>query len=273
MRWVNRDELEAKSRRGTQSSYVQESTVLCRVLDKYLMYVDTEDRSIAPHLIMNGFWEAWITLAFAEHVQAGWRVVDIGANVGYYTLLFADLVGPTGKVFAYEPNPEMFELIEWNTDVNGFTERVLPFRALISDTVDDNAQLFVPEGHTCNAAASEKHLHLFDGEDYEARPVLQRSLDHLVELGDLDERIDLVKIDAEGSEPRIWEGMQKLWQANRNMVVVMEWTPQLYDDPEALLYQLNEAGAAIQIIGYDGQLAPLASKTTTETQMLWLTHT
>lgn len=278
MRWLNREELEVRSRRGTQSSYVGEDTVLCRVLDKYLMYVDTRDRSIAPHLIMNGFWEAWITLALARYVKPGMHVIDIGANVGYYTMLFADLVGPEGKVHAYEPNPELAELIDMNADVNGFTERVQVESYVIGEDTRPTS-LFVPNDHSCNSSVSEKRLHLFDGEDYQRIGAQQRSLDDLFEpfgvLVDAKMSIEVVKIDAEGSEPRIWQGMQKMWRTWPDMVVVMEWTPQLYDDPLALIHQVNEAGGRVDMIGYDGEIVPGAvfEKNVTATQMLWITHT
>ena len=62
-------------------------------------------------MIMDGFWEYWLTKYFAEQIKPGDTVIDIGANLGYYTLLAGDLVTATGRVVAVEPNPLVFELL------------------------------------------------------------------------------------------------------------------------------------------------------------------
>ena len=69
------------------------------------MYLDTRDVGFAQHIIMDGYWEYWVTQFMIEVVKPGFRVVDIGANFGYYTNLLSDLVGPDGCCLAIEPNP------------------------------------------------------------------------------------------------------------------------------------------------------------------------
>jgi hypothetical protein len=93
--------------------------VLCKVLGKYLMWVDALDQGLSPHLIFQGFWEMWITAAMARFVRRGTTVVDVGANVGYYTLLLADAVGPQGRVVAFEPNPPIAEKLRMTDANNG----------------------------------------------------------------------------------------------------------------------------------------------------------
>ena len=96
----DRGALESASRRMCQTARLSDDQLICRVLGKYIMYVDPRDRGITPHLALNGFWEAWVTVALARLIQPGWRCVDVGANVGYFTLLMADAVGPDGRVAA-----------------------------------------------------------------------------------------------------------------------------------------------------------------------------
>lgn len=100
---MNRAELEAMARNQCMTARLSDEHLICRVLGEYIMYVDPVDHGNTPHLALNGFWEAWVTLAIARQVQPGWRCVDVGANVGYFTLLMADLVGPEGAVLAVEP--------------------------------------------------------------------------------------------------------------------------------------------------------------------------
>ena len=72
--------------------------MLCRVLGKYLMYADSQETGITPHLALHGYWESWITLALARTLRPGWHCLDVGANHGYYTLVMADGAGPDGRV-------------------------------------------------------------------------------------------------------------------------------------------------------------------------------
>ena len=69
------------------------------------LFVDPEDQIITPCLLEHGVWEPSVTELVSDEIRSGDTVLDIGANVGYYTLLFAELVGEHGRVFAFEPDP------------------------------------------------------------------------------------------------------------------------------------------------------------------------
>jgi len=114
-----RGAIEKWCRAHTQQVYLGDHTALCRVLGQFLMYVDTRDLSLAPHLLLSGFWETWVTQAIAQYVQPGMHCIDVGANVGYYTLLLKDLAGDKGSVVAYEPQAAAFELLVQTLLVNG----------------------------------------------------------------------------------------------------------------------------------------------------------
>src|SRR5271165_2925357 len=79
----------AQGQNVTKSIYLGDHLALAQVLDRFKMYVDTRDIGIAPHLLMGGHWEMWITKLFCDLLQPGMTVVDVGANFGYYTLLAA----------------------------------------------------------------------------------------------------------------------------------------------------------------------------------------
>ena len=98
------------------------------------MWVDTRDRVIATHLLGDEIWEASETAAFLAHVRPGMCVFDVGANIGYYTLLAARAVGPSGRVYAFEPEPHNFELLTRNVAENRFTN-VRAINAAVSNRV------------------------------------------------------------------------------------------------------------------------------------------
>ena len=64
---------------------------------------------------------AEVTTFLKAHVGPGQTAIDLGANIGYFTLLLAQLVGQDGQVVAFEPDPENFQLLERNVRANGYT--------------------------------------------------------------------------------------------------------------------------------------------------------
>ncbi len=70
-----------------QSVYVGNNMVLTSTLCSQKLYVDTRDVSLSPHIIIDGYWESWVTRAIQRLVKPGMIVVEIGANIGYYTTL------------------------------------------------------------------------------------------------------------------------------------------------------------------------------------------
>jgi hypothetical protein len=86
-------------------TYLGDHTLLMQTIFGHTMYLDSRDISLTPHLLRQGCWEPDVTRFFLRIVKPGMRVVEVGANVGYYTLLACSLVGPTGRVTAFEANP------------------------------------------------------------------------------------------------------------------------------------------------------------------------
>ncbi|MGA2186664.1 MAG: FkbM family methyltransferase [Bryobacteraceae bacterium] len=100
--------------------YLGDHKALMRTVWGQIMILDTRDALLAPHLLLDGFWEAWMTKAFRNVVHEGMTVVDVGANIGYYTLMAASLVGDKGRVYSFEPHPEVFGMLTRNVHVNYF---------------------------------------------------------------------------------------------------------------------------------------------------------
>src|SRR2546422_5286600 len=78
------------------------------------------DRRDILNLSVDGIYEPLVTELIQNEVKTGDVVLDIGAHIGYYTLMFAELVGPHGKVFAFEPVPSNFALLQKNVQFNGY---------------------------------------------------------------------------------------------------------------------------------------------------------
>src|SRR5207245_9955667 len=79
---LGRYHLENRCRALANPVYLGDQTALCRILGFYKLYVDTADTGFGSHVLLEGYWEIWLTIFFARHLQPGMTVIDVGANFG-----------------------------------------------------------------------------------------------------------------------------------------------------------------------------------------------
>jgi FkbM family methyltransferase len=246
---ASKDEIELSSRAAAKAIYVGEHTAICRVLEHYKMYVDTRDMGIVPHLMMDGFWESWVTAFVSKMIRPGMRIANVGASFGYYALLFADLVGNDGEVYAFEPNKEVFAMLSKSRAVNGFGN-LSPFPFAISDQ-EGKRMLAHPKEYMNSHLMTEEEI-AGPPNQLVIEPVTTARLD-LAVTGVLD----LVFIDAEGAEPEIWRGMKQIREGNPELITIVEFAPSRYKNPEAFAAELAaDAGQCLYVITEKGDLAP-----------------
>lgn len=233
---ARRSENQALIRALCACAYLGEETALCRVLGRYKMFVDTTDIGLSSHLMLDGYWEMWLTEAIAEVVKPGMTVVDIGANLGYFTLLMADLVGPGGAAHAFEPNPPIARRLANSVDVNGFREWVSVHADPLSDADGRDVVLAIPAGEPKNA-------HLSPALDLPgAVPLKTRRFDSYPELLGAD----VIKIDAEAAERDIWRGMSGLFDRRGGpLTLFMEFAAARYADPGEFLDEIVGRGFSL----------------------------
>jgi FkbM family methyltransferase len=239
---TRRDELELYCRERATGVFVGDETLLCRVLGRFAFYADAVDVQIVPNLVLDGFWEAWNTVAIARNVRPGARVVDVGANHGYFTLLLAEVVGPQGHVFAFEPNPRLFELLERNVRLNGFERRVTLIRAAAAAR-DGQGTLVVDRRRS-----GEGSLVLERGAERVALPVALQRVD-----GAVSGPIDFMKVDVEGADYEVLAGAAGLLEDGRTAVLI-EHHAGYHAEPRARLLELQAQGFRLSHVRDDGEV-------------------
>ncbi len=249
LRTMSAADLEAACRPRCQTLYVGYDMVLCRVLGKFLLYADALDQGIAPHLCMDGYWEAWITLVMARTLQPGWNCVDIGANHGYYTLLMGALSGASGgRVLSVEPNPKLAMLLRKTLEVNGMQSFAKVSESAIA-AQSGTMKLVIPKSRGMNAT-----LYRRASAGDEVVEVEVNTLDNVIQGWP---RVDFVKVDAEGAEEEIWKGMQVVVQNNPDIVVMMEINCARYKHPKAFLESILAAGFTLKYVDFDARIKDL----------------
>jgi FkbM family methyltransferase len=230
--------------------YVGAGRALTRLENGHLMYVFTHDLSLGPWLMLDGTREEEITAIFERLVQPGMTVVEAGANVGYFTLLAAKLVGHGGRVHAFEPDPDVFALLRDNVEINGYDDRVALHRAAASDA-PGQARFHAAMRHRGNGSLVPALNQLGDASaEIRTFDVAVATVD---DLG-LD-RIDVLKVDAEGSEAHVFRGAARMIARSPRVAAVVEFWPRFFrtagEDPRGFLEERRREGFRVERVDKD----------------------
>jgi FkbM family methyltransferase len=186
-------------------------------------------------------------------VKPGMNVLDVGANQGLYSLLLARLVGRGGRVFSFEPDPILYDVFRRNIDANGATN-ITVFNTALSNSA---------------GAATLYRCPFNSGDNRLARGDLSDSAEFVtVQTARLDDllpsqRIDFAKVDVQGWERSVFEGMGETFSRNPDMHVLFEFWPKglrlAGTEPESLLALLRRSGFSIyELDGHRVKPAPVA---------------
>lgn len=190
-----------------------------------------------------GLYEPTQTSWFKQCLRPGDVFVDVGASFGYYTTLGASLVGPTGKVFAFEPSPIANQVIEEVIE-DSMLQNVILTKAAVGKN-SGSISLFLP---------TTRHLHspsIFKSDpNFVPIQVPVIALDHFAALENVP-KIKLVKIDVEGYEPDVLAGMERLIRAKRIENIICEfnsgWLMRNATTPQQLQKRFLELGGIINM--------------------------
>jgi len=179
-----------------------------RIVSTYLVRVDEDTRlllrtrgsdlAVAREVFESRDYERYFS------PQRGYTVIDVGAHIGCFTIRAAKLVGQEGKVLAFEPSSENFSFLGRNLELNGL-HNVEPFNCALSCDERDNAELFISKSGGSNSLLRREGKGI---EFTSPERVAVRTIDRVVENANLS-RVDIIKIDAEGSELEILKGGER----------------------------------------------------------------
>jgi FkbM family methyltransferase len=212
----------------------------CVVLG-HRMFLDWND---TLRLSKNGIYESMETKLVMETVKDGNVVVDVGAHIGYYTLIFARCVGERGKVYAFEPEPTNFSILSKNVEVNGY-KNVLLFQKAVAD-FNGRTSLFLDDG------ANTGDHRLYPEGNRKSVEVDVVKLDDII-----NEKVSFVKVDVQGVEWRVLKGMRKLIESGYVDRMLLEYSPyhivaSNYKEKE-LLKDIRDLGFKIYGFRMDGK--------------------
>ena len=172
---------------------------------------ENENDCISQSIINTGVWEYNLTKVVRQLIKKGDIVLDVGANIGYYSILFSKLVGQNGKVLCFEPTEYFLKILKMNLEANRISN-VEVFKIGLSDKRRE-AEIEI-EGPSASFHCAE------DLTPRTKELVNLISLDEFIEQHSL-EKIDLIKVDIDGHEPLFLQGAWEILD-KYNPVILLE---------------------------------------------------
>jgi FkbM family methyltransferase len=200
----------------TANYYLRPCREAIKTVQGSKMVLDLKDKGINRDLFLYAYREPECTKIFKNELSEGMRVADIGANIGYYVLMEAQIVGDKGKIFAIEPEPSNFEMLKRNVKMNPHAACVELYNMAISDKIGKT--LFTIAG-TANA----HKLSIPGSKGNNEIEVATTTLDDL--LG--REEVNVIRMDVEGGEWLILKGMRDILNSKKPLKIFMEVHPKL----------------------------------------------
>lgn len=196
---------------------------------------------IQARIYFFGFWEPNLTHFIRSSLRPGDSFVDVGANVGYFSLLASSIVGARGKVFSVEASPSIYRKLEQNIALNK-CGNIQSFNVAASDV---EGMLSIYLGNADNLGATTTVASVADkGAQVLEAVIPARPLPEIIGVDNLL-RARLIKIDVEGAESSVIRGIGALLgQFSDETEWVMEVAPQRGDGSETaeLLASFKQAG-------------------------------
>ncbi|MGG1877319.1 FkbM family methyltransferase [Paenibacillus cisolokensis] len=242
-------------------TYIGDNRMLIKLAYGGYLTISSKDLSIMPTLVTTGIFEVPLTKYFISTIKPGFTVVDVGTNVGYFTLLASKLVGTEGRVIGFEANSELVGTVKDNLAMNWLTENT----TIINKAVySENKQLEFLNSERFHAYSS---IHEKPSDDnlldtYTSVVIDAVALDE--ELKDINS-IDLLKIDIEGGEYNAFLGMMKLIEQKKIKRITFEWnSPMLGERAQPFLLilsdLLNRLGGRLYFLNSEGNPVPTTLK-------------
>lgn len=222
-----------------------------RTVNDHEMLVEIDDDGLSRELLTVGTHEPTATRVFRSELEKlrdlleTVSVLEVGGNIGYYTILEADSLGADAKVYVCEPEPGNIDLLSENLERNGYADRVELFRIGLSDT-NGTADFYLSSKSNCHSFEADS-THRDTRESIE---VDIRTGDRFVREQGIDPAsINVIRMDVEGHEGKILDGMSELLDADRPLLLYVELHSELIDNGELadVLRTITESGLELGV--------------------------
>ena len=207
LHWINQinnnqtsfDELEKQIKDSPEFHLAQQfKQGFTNTSEGFDLWIHPNDQILSRSIVYDKIWEPETTKLIKKIIHEGDVGIDLGANIGYFTILMANLVGTSGKIFSFEPAPQNFEILQKNIKQNHL-ENVISEQSAIGD-IDGKIKLYLS-----NTNAGWHKVFPTQFVDYEVSDINIDVKICSLDKEFIDKKIDFIKMDVEGYE---WNAIQ-----------------------------------------------------------------
>jgi len=191
------------------------------VTGSYYLPTDAFDDYVANTIKSNGVFEKEVVDLALQYIEEDTVVLDLGANFGQMSILFSEKVGPNGKVYAFDADDFVYDILLKNIDANGRTDRIVPVYGAVHNVAGEKLYFPVQDFEQYGAYGSY-------GIDYnttKGREIESITIDSL----DIKQRISFMKIDIQGGDLLAMKGAVKTIEKFK-MPILFEYEYRLEDE-------------------------------------------
>lgn len=183
-----------------------------------------ENETLSNQLVTKGYHVQNDVNLLRQFLKEGSSFLDLGANIGWYSLLASKLVGPTGQVRAFEPDDRNADLLKNSALLNGMSNI---YTSVCAITDQDGAVDFYinPENYGDHSIATSTYQRCFNVDESYSKPhyVPSHTIDSLIDADEFS-KVGLIKIDVQGCECKALAGMSKSLHYHRPPIL-LEYSP------------------------------------------------
>ncbi len=186
-----------------------------------VMYLDIFDKGLHRKLILKGIREVEHVNQINGNIKPGMIGIELGANIGYFALIEARLVGEKGLIYCIEPEPNNVKLLKKNIAANKLGDRMKVFRYLVGDH-NGMEKLYLSEFANVHSLSPSRGK-----EGFAEVPMV--TLDNFIKQNNIP-RVDFIRMDIEGYEAIAFKGMEGWFRSGPNLKIFMEFHPMYYQE-------------------------------------------
>ena len=227
-------------------------------LDGFSLEMDPRDKLIKKKLTLYGEYEEYTRNVISSSAITGSIAIDVGANVGLHTIPLSAKVGKSGRVIAFEPDPDNYNLLRRNIKNNNLLN-VTAYNIGLSSKTEVNT-LYQSSTNRGSLSLCKDNV---EGTSPQLKPITIELTTADEFLKDLSLPVSLIKIDVEGAEPLVLQGMTGLLNINPDAIIVFEFIPEYVNNfgivPLDFLKWIENLGYTLSLINEEEQKITVAS--------------
>ena len=218
----------------------------------FIFNTDLRDRTISKKIAIYGDYEGYMREVLLSYARAASTVVDVGANIGLHTIPLSKQVGENGNIIAFEPDPDNYSILLSNIKLNS-SDNVQAFNMGLSSK-QESRLLYQSDINRGGLSLCKDNV---ESEYGNISPVSIDLIDGDSILQKYSPNISLIKIDVEGAEPLVIEGLKNVIDSNPELAIVFEFSPSYIlnfgIDPQTFLSTLEKRGFILSVIDEQNQ--------------------